>query len=156
MEGASEYSMKSTSELPHPAGAWPYLSVVYVGWGLQCQSPGLLSIYQPNLLRIVSTSSDKYTSTNSSEIDRLLNRGSTHRPRERRRLRAEPLHQHICVGGPAGRTQYSSRNNYQTSDRKASSATACKTKATTTAVNNSSGSSKCHPDLGTDGRSRTR
>ena len=39
MEGASKHPMKSTCELPHPAGARPYLCVVHAGRGFQCQIP---------------------------------------------------------------------------------------------------------------------
>ena len=105
MEGASEHPTKSTSELPHTVGAWPYLGVVYAGWGPQGQRPRLLSICQPDILGTVLTGQDKNTSTSSSKIDRLLDRGAIHIPRERGILWAQPLHQHICVGGDTDRLQ---------------------------------------------------
>ena len=150
MEGASEHSTKSTCELPHPAGARPYLGVVYAGREFQCQIPRL------DLLRTIPIGQDKNTNIGSRKTYRLLDRRTTHGPGKRGRLWAQPLHQHICVGGPTSRTHWSSTNNHQTSDRKASSTTAYKTKTTTTAANNSSGSSKCRPNSRTDGWGWTR
>ena len=59
MEGASKHPKKSTDELPHPAGARPYLGVVYAERLFQFQSPRLLSICRPDLLGTVSIGQTK-------------------------------------------------------------------------------------------------
>ena len=86
MEGASKHPKKSTDELPHLAGAQPYLGMVHAGQQFKRQIPRLLPISQPDLLGTVSTGQNKNTSTSSSEADRILDQGATHRLGKRGRL----------------------------------------------------------------------
>ena len=102
MEGASEHLTKSTSEIPHTVGARPYVGLVYAGRGPQGQLSRLLSVCPPDLPGVDPIGEDKNTSTRGSNASQLFNCRATHRPRERGRLRDQPLHKYICVGRHPG------------------------------------------------------
>ena len=151
MEGASEHPMQSTSEFSHTVGDQPYSGLVYVGRRPQGHRPRLLPDCRSSLPRVESIGKDQNTSARGIQIGRLVNKGATHRPGERGRLRAQPLHKYICVGGHPGRAHWSGTYNYQASVRKERRPTADKTTTTTIATTNSSGSSKCHTNSSTYG-----
>ena len=96
----------------------------------------------------------KNTNSNEGQGNRLLNREAINTPGERRGLRAEPLHQYLCVGGDTGRTHWSTSNNHQTFDSIEGRTT--DRRNTGRAAGNHSGCRKSHSDPGAKGRDKTR